>query len=94
MLEIVNLECIRGDRRLFTGLNFELAGGELLHLHGHNGSGKTTLMRTICGLISPSDGEVRWQGKNVRRLRFDTMGDFPYRCGPHPEMTGVVYVTD
>jgi len=26
--------------------------------------------------------------------KFDTPGDFPYRCGPHPEMTGVVHVVD
>lgn len=26
--------------------------------------------------------------------KFDIVGDFPYRCGPHPEMTGVVHVTD
>ena len=26
--------------------------------------------------------------------RFDKAGEFPYRCGPHPEMTGVVIVTD
>lgn len=25
---------------------------------------------------------------------FDTPGDFPYRCGPHPEMTGIVHVLD
>ena len=25
---------------------------------------------------------------------FDTVGDFPYRCGPHPYMTGTVHVTD
>ena len=25
---------------------------------------------------------------------FDTAGDFPYRCGPHPRMTGVVHVSD
>ncbi|MFQ5643878.1 MAG: plastocyanin/azurin family copper-binding protein [Thiogranum sp.] len=25
---------------------------------------------------------------------FDAGGDFPYRCGPHPEMTGTVHVTD
>ncbi|NNF95674.1 MAG: cytochrome c biogenesis heme-transporting ATPase CcmA [Halobacteria archaeon] len=69
MLEVVNLECIRGDRRLFSELSFDLSAGELLHLHGHNGSGKTTLLRTICGLITPTEGEVRWQGENVRRLR-------------------------
>ncbi len=78
MLEVVNLECIRGDRRLFTGLSFELAAGELLHLHGHNGSGKTTLLRTICGLITPTDGEVRWQGDNVRKLRDDFARELVY----------------
>jgi plastocyanin len=25
---------------------------------------------------------------------FDKVGDFPYRCGPHPEMTGVVHVVE
>ena len=78
MLEVVNLECIRGDRRLFTGLNFELEAGELLHLHGHNGSGKTTLLRTICGLITPTDGEVRWQGENVRKLHDDFARELVY----------------
>lgn len=78
MLEIVNLECIRGDRRLFSGLSFELAAGELLHLHGHNGSGKTTLLRTICGLITPTAGEVRWQGENVRKLRDDFARELVY----------------
>ena len=78
MLEIANLECIRGDRRLFSGLDFELAAGELLHLHGHNGSGKTTLLRTICGLITPTAGEVRWQGENVRKLRDDFARELVY----------------
>ena len=78
MLELANLECTRGDRRLFTGLNFELAAGELLHLTGHNGSGKTTLLRTICGLIIPTDGEVRWQGENVRKLRDDFARELVY----------------
>lgn len=68
MLEVAKLECVRGDRRLFTDLSFSLDQGELLYLHGHNGSGKTTLMRAICGLFHPSAGEIRWKGENVREL--------------------------
>ena len=68
MLEVAKLECIRGDRRLFTDLSFSLEQGELLYLHGHNGSGKTTLMRAICGLFHPSDGEIRWSGESIREL--------------------------
>ncbi|MGV6827619.1 MAG: cytochrome c biogenesis heme-transporting ATPase CcmA [bacterium] len=67
-LSIKNLECVRGDRRLFSELDFELAAGQLLYLKGHNGSGKTTLMRALCGLLLPTEGEISWQGKNIREL--------------------------
>ncbi len=69
MLEVRNLECVRGDRRLFRELNFTLREGELLHLHGHNGSGKTTLLRAVSGLLLPSAGEILWRGKDIRELR-------------------------
>ncbi len=71
MLEVVELECVRGDRRLFTDLSFSLEQGELLYLHGHNGSGKTTLMRAICGLFHPTDGEILWGGESIRDLSDD-----------------------
>ena len=75
MLEVNNLECIRGDRSLFSGLEFSLETGELLHLHGHNGSGKTTLLRTLCGLIAPTQGSVNWKGINIRRQRDEYAAD-------------------
>src|SRR6266481_1676359 len=34
-------------------------------LLGENGAGKSTLVKTIYGLIQPSDGEMRWQGKKM-----------------------------
>lgn len=71
MLEVRELECVRGDHRLFKGLNFTLQPGELLHLRGKNGAGKTSLLRTICGLTAPADGEVLWKGENIRSLRDD-----------------------
>ncbi|MCI0504533.1 MAG: cytochrome c biogenesis heme-transporting ATPase CcmA [Gammaproteobacteria bacterium] len=69
MLEVRELECVRGDHRLFKGLNFTLQPGELLHLRGKNGAGKTSLLRTICGLTAPASGEVLWKGENIRSLR-------------------------
>ena len=78
MLEIHNLECVRGDHRLFTGLNFSLGGGELLRLRGSNGSGKTSLLRTVCGLLEPAEGEVRWQGEDIRRQRDEFHGVLTY----------------
>lgn len=69
MLEVVDLECRRGDRRLFSGLNFTLGTGTLLHLQGANGSGKTTLQRAICGLLLPQEGAIRWNRENIRSLK-------------------------
>ena len=69
MLEVRDLACVRGDHRLFRGLNFTLHAGELLHLRGSNGSGKTSLLRTVCGLMAPAEGQVLWQGKNIRSIR-------------------------
>jgi len=68
MMEVVDLECVRGERRLFEGLNFTQAAGDLLYVHGPNGSGKTTLLRTLCGLALPEAGEIRWRGRNIRHL--------------------------
>ena len=68
MLEASNLECVRGDRRLFAGVGFRVDGGEMLVLQGRNGSGKTTLLRMICGLTHPVAGEIRWKGEEIHRL--------------------------
>lgn len=66
-LEAHNLACQRGDRTLFSGLNFTLSSGELLQVAGPNGSGKTSLLKILCGISSPVEGEVRWLGKNSRK---------------------------
>ena len=68
-LEAIDLECVRGRRRLFTGLNFTLRSGDLLRVTGANGSGKTSLLRILCGLLSPVNGDVRWHGGDIRSLR-------------------------
>jgi heme exporter protein A len=68
MLEVRNLACIRGDHQLFSGLNFSLGAGELMQVQGENGSGKTSLLRTICGFMQVTEGEIRWCGRNVDEL--------------------------
>lgn len=68
MLEVTNLGCVRGDRRLFSGINLSLGPGKLIEIQGANGSGKTSLLRILCGLLSPAEGEVRWRGANIRSL--------------------------
>ncbi|HHH36951.1 MAG TPA: cytochrome c biogenesis heme-transporting ATPase CcmA [Gammaproteobacteria bacterium] len=71
MLEAAGLGAVRGERRLFRGLNLSLAPGELLYVHGPNGSGKTTLLRMVCGLVAPAEGEIRWDGSPIGELGED-----------------------
>jgi heme exporter protein A len=71
MLEATDLECVRGERTLFSGLAFALEPGTLLRVAGPNGSGKTSLLRILCGLSMPASGEVRWKGEAVGELRED-----------------------
>jgi heme exporter protein A len=56
-----NLACVRGDKRLFAGLAFSVAGGEALVVEGANGAGKTSLLRLIAGFLSPAEGRVLLQ---------------------------------
>jgi heme exporter protein A len=78
MLEVSNLTCERGERRLFANLSFALEPGALLRIAGPNGTGKTSLLRILCGLLEPVEGEVRWRGTNVRRLREEYWKDLVY----------------
>ena len=65
MLEALSVGCVRGERRLFSGVGFTLAAGQLLRVSGANGSGKTSLLRILCGLLTPDQGEVRWNSGTI-----------------------------
>lgn len=69
---------MRGERRLFSGIDLAVAPGEWLHLQGENGAGKTSLLRILVGLAPPAEGEIRWKGEPVRRLVEDYRRDMLY----------------
>lgn len=78
MLEVQQLTCERGQRRLFSDLSFRLLPGTLLRVAGRNGSGKTSLLRIISGLLEPTSGTVLWKGAPARRLREEYWKDVLY----------------
>ena len=69
LLSVIDLECIRGDNLLFSGLDFKLYEGQLMQVEGANGSGKTSLLRILAGLSLSSEGQVLWDGKDILKQR-------------------------
>lgn len=60
-----HLACQRGERLIFRDLDFALEPGGALILRGPNGAGKSTLLRLMAGLLSPTEGELRWDERPV-----------------------------
>ena len=57
------------DRDAVCGISCEVPRGEVLAIMGANGSGKTTLIHLIAGLLRPSAGEMRIDGKLCNRMK-------------------------
>jgi heme exporter protein A len=78
MLEARRLECVRGERRLFSEMSFSLHPNDCIEVRGPNGSGKTSLLRVLCGLLPPASGAVLWRGESIRSNRQAFLSDVTY----------------
>lgn len=57
-----------GDTSVLTGINLDIAKGELIVLLGPSGSGKTTLLNLIAGIDTANGGEILVLGKNLSEM--------------------------
>lgn len=58
LLECKHLSKRYGRYNALSDINLQIDGGHIIGLLGPNGSGKTTLIKLICGLLTPSEGEI------------------------------------
>jgi ATP-binding cassette subfamily F protein uup len=70
LIELQDVTCEIGNRKLFGGLNFIVSAGMRVGVVGPNGSGKTTLLRMLRGEVAPSRGEIR-RADWLRTVYFD-----------------------
>jgi len=83
---------VRGDRRLFSGLDLQVSPGTFVQLTGPNGSGKTSLLRILCRLLPPAEGEIKWNGANIRALGEEYIASVTYmghRHGVKDELSAI-----
>ncbi|MBN1241585.1 MAG: ABC transporter ATP-binding protein [Spirochaetales bacterium] len=83
LVEARDLEIRYGDRVAVSLASFEARRGEIVALLGPNGSGKTTLLKALGGLVAPSRGELRFDGRPLaeddgRRARRVYVHQAPY----------------
>jgi branched-chain amino acid transport system ATP-binding protein len=71
MLKLDNITLHRGPTRVLDGVSLAVDEGELVALIGANGAGKTTVLRTISGLLSPSQGTITFRGKEIQGAASD-----------------------
>ena len=63
MLEIAHVTKQYGNKVAVSDATLNVEDGRLVALLGPNGSGKTTLMKMIAGLVSPTAGEITFDGE-------------------------------
>lgn len=56
------------ETSIFKGFGLEIHQGEFVSVVGSNGSGKTTLLNLICGNLTPSKGDILFNGKSILNL--------------------------
>jgi ABC-2 type transport system ATP-binding protein len=64
-LEAIDLRVSRAGREVLCGISFAVAPGEVYALLGGNGAGKSTTLLTFLGLLAPSGGSIRVNGRDV-----------------------------
>jgi len=65
LLELKNVHTYYGKIHALKGISLRVEKGEIVTLIGSNGAGKSTTLRTISGLLTPRQGEVRFGDKRI-----------------------------
>jgi len=69
MLSVGGLRAGYSGSQVLQGVDLEIEANDCVALIGRNGMGKTTFIRALLGLIDVYDGDVRFDGIDLRRLR-------------------------
>ncbi|MBB5791899.1 ribose transport system ATP-binding protein [Jiangella mangrovi] len=66
LLQMTGIVKVFPGVRALDGVDLEVRAGEVHCLLGQNGAGKSTLIKVLAGAHQPDEGEIRWQGEEIR----------------------------
>jgi branched-chain amino acid transport system ATP-binding protein len=65
LLEVRDLTLFYGDAQALSGVSFDVEARSITAIIGANGAGKTSLIRSIAGILRPTSGTIRFQGRDI-----------------------------
>ena len=71
MLLVNNIYFNRQSKTILKDVNLSIPPKGIIHLTGNNGVGKTTLLKIICKILNQDEGEIFWNGKNIKKNHYD-----------------------
>jgi branched-chain amino acid transport system ATP-binding protein len=69
LLRFTDVHTYYGPLHVLKGVSYEIHEGEIVSLLGGNASGKSTTMKTVLGLVRPTQGSVIFRGETIHTLR-------------------------
>lgn len=75
MLKLDNIYAGYGGTEVLRGVSFEVNAGEVVTIVGANGAGKTTTLRSLCGLVKPTQGSIEFDGQRIDGWSADRIVD-------------------
>jgi len=90
MIDVKYLSLILQKNKILNNISVHFERGKIHGLIGRNGSGKTMLMKSICGFVKPTSGEITVDGKRIGKdcdfpkntgIIIETPGFIPYYSG-------------
>ncbi|QLD84217.1 ABC transporter ATP-binding protein [Natronomonas halophila] len=92
MLEVESISSSYDDVQVLWDISLTVNEGELVTLIGNNGAGKTTTLRNIMGWLTPTSGDIRFQGESIVDTPVDERAELgltiaPEDEGVYPDMT-------
>lgn len=64
------------DQLVLKNVSFSILAGQTIAVAGRNGAGKSTLVKLLSGLYSPTEGQIRIRGKDIRQISREEMSQY------------------